>query len=102
MRVTDATPVGKLLLHLESAVVCAPPGSHCVLPCFAIWLLAAVTMCSALNPNFFWSCFKGAEAPKLSIPMLCPSEPVYLLHPKSEACSTETRARTFGGKTYSR
>jgi hypothetical protein len=50
-------------------------------PCHAIWPLAAATTFSTLKPNFFNSCFIGADAPKLSIQMLRPSQPVYLLQP---------------------
>src|ERR1700751_4974964 len=40
----------KLLFHFESAVVCANTYFHFLLLCRAIWLFAAATMCSALNP----------------------------------------------------
>src|SRR5208282_167903 len=93
---------GQLPFHFESTVIRADTHFHLVLPCCAIWLLAAATTCSALMPNFFNNCLRGAEAPKESIQMWWPSEPVYLLQPKSDACSTDTRAFTLGGRTDSR
>src|SRR5215472_17168344 len=57
----------KLLLHFESAMICADANFHTGLSfstwCFAIWLLAAATIFSVLKPNFFNSCFRGADAP---------------------------------------
>src|SRR5262249_14705019 len=41
----------------------------------------------------------GAEAPNPVIPMTAPVNPVYLAHPRVEACSTATRAITAGGRT---
>src|SRR4051812_28119610 len=88
--------------HFETAVICPNPDFHFALPCCAIWLFAAATIFSALKPNFFNNCLRGAEAPKVSMQRLYPSEPVYLLQPKSDATSTDTRAFTFGGSTDSR
>ena len=70
--------------------------------CCAICFFAAATMFSMLKPNFFNKCLRGADAPNVSIQTLCPSQPVYLLQPKSDACSTDTRAFTFRGRTDSR
>ena len=39
-------------------------------PAFAIWSFAAETMFSGMKPNLFCNSFSGAEAPKLSMPML--------------------------------
>ena len=44
----------------------------------------------------------GAEAPKVSIPILRPAAPVYRSHPSVEPCSTLTRAHTAEGRTLSR
>src|SRR5262252_3366731 len=89
----------QLLFHFKSTVIGADTHFHFALPCRAIWLLAAATTCSAVMSNFFSNCLSGADAPNVSMQMLCPSEPVYLLQPKSEACSTDTRAFTLGGRT---
>jgi hypothetical protein len=62
--------LGELPLHLESTVVSSYSYFHSALPCRAIWLFAAATTVSTLKPNFFNSCFKGADAPKVLIPML--------------------------------
>src|SRR5215470_8574735 len=69
----------ELLLHFESAMICANAHLHIALrqpraSYFAIWVFAAATILSALKPNFFNSCFRGAEAPNDSIQTLCPSE----------------------------
>src|SRR4029077_6360526 len=70
--------------------------------CCAICFFAAATMFSMLKPNFFNKCLRGADAPNVSIQKLCPSQPVYLLQPKSAPCSPDTRAFTFRGRTDSR
>jgi hypothetical protein len=31
--------------------------------------------CSGVKPNFFWSAFRGAEAPKVCMPILSPVGP---------------------------
>src|SRR5262249_21324503 len=64
--------------------------------------LAAFTTESTVKPNFFNKSFSGTDAPKERMPMLCPVAPTYFAQPKTEACSTETRAVTFEGKTRSR
>jgi hypothetical protein len=59
----------------------------------AIWLFAAATTFSAVKPNFFNSCLSDAEGAKdFEYKWFCPSEPVYLHHPKSDASPTEMRA----------
>src|SRR5260370_18493892 len=73
-----------------------------VLRCRAIWLFAAATTFAGLKPNFFNSCLRGADAPKVLIPMLCPLLPVYFLQPKSDACSSHTLAFICEGRTDSR
>jgi hypothetical protein len=35
-----------------------------------------------VNPNFFCSSFRGAEAPKAFMPMIPPVSPAYRAHPK--------------------
>src|ERR1700722_5367026 len=61
---------GELSLHLESTVICSYTYFHLALPCRAIWLFAAAATFSTLKPNFFKSCLRGADAPKVSMPML--------------------------------
>ncbi len=86
-RLAYASPVSVLtnsILHMH-------PGGPPVRPlslsaCRLIWLLAAATTASTVKPNFLSSCLSGADAPKVSMQTLCPSVPVYLLQPKSEAC----------------
>src|SRR5712691_9942297 len=68
----------------------------------ASWARAAWTTCSTVKPNFFCSSLSGADAPKVSIPILAPVGPTYRSQPKVPACSTETRAVTSGGRTLSR
>jgi hypothetical protein len=41
----------------------------------AIWARACSTTASGVNPNFVSSCFNGAEAPKVDMPITAPSEP---------------------------
>src|SRR3974377_1540061 len=36
---------------------------------------AAATMRSGSNPNLCWSSLRGAEAPKVFMPMMCPEQP---------------------------
>src|SRR5205807_2955147 len=55
--------LGELPLHLESTVIRSYSYFHLVLPCRAIWFFAAATTFSALKPNFFISCLRGADAP---------------------------------------
>src|SRR5262249_15706212 len=57
---------------------------------------------SASKPNFFWSCFKGGEAPNVFMPITCPRGPTYRSQPSVEPCSTATRAVTSDGRTLSR
>src|SRR5260221_10986137 len=64
--------------------------------------LAASKTWPVVNPNSFCSTFSGAEAPKVLIPRIAPSIPVYRHHPNVDACSTATRALTVGGKTVRR
>ena len=70
---------------------------------WCLWrqLRATLTTFSGVNPNLVCSSLSGADAPKVFIPMVSPSEPVYLAQPKVDACSTATRAVTDGGKTLS-
>src|SRR6185503_1247895 len=63
---------------------------------------AAATTSSGSKPNFLWSSLSGAEEPNVFMPMTRPDEPTYRSHPKVDACSTATRAFTFGGSTKSR
>src|SRR4029453_6035531 len=63
--------------------------------------LTEVTMRSGSKPNFTWSAFRGAEAPKVCMPMTRPALPTYRSQPNVEACSMATRALTAGGKTLS-
>src|SRR4029450_9627917 len=44
----------------------------------------------------------GAAAPNVVMPIASPSSPTHVLQPRGEAASTETRARTSGGRTLSR
>jgi hypothetical protein len=37
--------------------------------------LATATTCSGSKPNFFWSSLRGAEAPKVFMPMVRPDRP---------------------------
>src|SRR5262249_8942328 len=62
---------------------------------------AAATTASGVNPNFFCSSLSGAEAPKVFMPMISPAFPTNCRQPKTEACSTATRAVTDGGNTES-
>src|SRR5262249_7827305 len=92
------------LLHVESAVV----GGQCDFHRDVSWWLrpnwsfAASTTRSTVKPNSRWRSLSGAEAPKDRMPMLWPFAPTYFAQPKTDACSTETRAVTPGGKTASR
>src|SRR2546427_10676637 len=63
---------------------------------------AAATTRSGSKPNFLWSSLRGAEAPKVFIPITWPEVPTYRSHPNVDACSTATRAFTLGGSTLSR
>ena len=51
-------------------------------------------MFSGVKPNFFCNSLIGAEAPKVSMPMVWPRRPTYRAHPRVEPSSTETRAVT--------
>ena len=62
---------------------------------------AAATTWSGSKPNFLWSSFSGADAPNVFMPIMRPDLPTYRSHPKVDACSTATRAVTFGGRTLS-
>src|SRR6185437_4205076 len=64
--------------------------------------LAASSTCSTVNPYFLNKSLAGAEAPKVVIPRIAPSSPTYRSHPHTEPASTETLARTSGGRTLSR
>jgi hypothetical protein len=64
--------------------------------------LAADTTASTVNPNFFCSSFRGADAPKVLMPMRSPSRPTYRSQPNRDAFSTETRALMSEGRTDSR
>ena len=59
------------------------------------------TIASGVKPNFFCRSFRGAEAPKVCIPIIAPPVPTKRSQPNVEACSTETRARHAGGSTSS-
>src|SRR6266576_3527071 len=72
--------------------------THFLPSCF----FAAATTWSGSNPNFLCNSLSGAEAPNVFIPTTYPEAPTYRSHPKVEACSTATRAFTFGGSTLSR
>src|SRR5271163_2276122 len=89
----------------EAGVVGTDDDSHAS-PYFfllaAMTSLAALMMASGSKPNFFCSSLRGAEAPKVFMPMMRPPRPTYLCQPMVPACSTETRAVTDGGKTLSR
>src|SRR5581483_6959403 len=63
---------------------------------------AAWTIASRVKPKRVRRSLSGADAPKVCMPMRAPSVPVQRSHPKVDACSTETRARTAGGRTDSR
>ena len=76
--------------------------AHSVTSLRATCCLAAATTFSTVKPNFFCNSLSGAEAPKVFMPMLCPSMPTYRAQPNVEACSTDTRAVTAGGSTCSR
>src|SRR5262249_20676933 len=62
---------------------------------------AAATTASGVNPNFFCSSLRGAEAPKVFMPMISPVLPTNWRQPKTDACSTATRAVTPDGDTES-
>src|SRR6516164_6784082 len=68
----------------------------------ATWSLAAAIIASVVKPNFRCNSLRGAEAPKVFMPMVWPLAPTYSLHPSVEACSTDTRAVTDAGSTSSR
>ncbi len=57
---------------------------------------------STVNPKRFCSSLNGAEAPKPLMQTLAPSMPTQRSQPKPVACSTQTRARSSGGRTASR
>src|SRR4051812_29718049 len=69
---------------------------------FAICSFAAVTTPSRVKPNFFDRSLRGAEAPKVFMPIVLPVLPTYLCQPKVPAASTLTRAVTCGGRTLLR
>src|SRR6266545_6837105 len=76
---------------LEAVAHCLPRSS-----------LAHVATRSGSKPNFSWRAFMGAEAPNVCMPMTRPELPTYRSQPNVEACSTATRAFTWGGRTLSR
>src|SRR5262249_33093388 len=79
------------LFHFRSPACAAEFAKQYQRPsCF----FAAATTFSGSKPNFLWSSFKGAEAPKVSMPITQPEVPTYRSHPKVDACSTATRAFT--------
>src|SRR5207249_4045372 len=63
---------------------------------------ACATTLSTLNPNCSSTVFPGAEAPKCSIETEPPWSPTHLLHPSATPGSTDKRAFTSGGSTWSR
>src|SRR5262249_20945860 len=71
-------------------------------PCAASCSRQAATTRSGVNPNLRWTSLSGAEAPKVCIPIIVPSEPMKRSQPSVEACSTPTRAVMSGGRTCSR
>src|SRR5262249_49695600 len=64
--------------------------------------LADATTRSGWKPNFSWSAFRGAEAPKVRMPITRPAPPTYRSQPNVEACSIASRAVTSRGSTLSR
>src|SRR5262245_48267142 len=66
------------------------------------WARAASATRSTVKPNSTSRSLSGADAPNDRMPMLAPCSPTYLVQPKVEACSTETRFLIQGGSTWSR
>ena len=57
---------------------------------------------SAVKPKCSSSAEAGPEAPKPVMPIISPSEPTTRSQPSVAAASTDTRARTEGGRIESR
>ena len=64
--------------------------------------MAAATTCAAVNPNSRNRVAASADAPKWSIPMISPASPTMSRQPWGTPASTETRALTAAGRTFSR
>ena len=56
----------------------------------------------AVNPNSRNRVAASADAPKWSIPMISPASPTMSRQPWGTPASTETRALTAAGRTFSR
>src|SRR5713226_1806146 len=63
---------------------------------------AAATTFSGRKPNLLSKSFKGAEAPKVCMPIILPLGPTYRSQPIVAAISTDTRAVMAEGNTLSR
>src|SRR5262249_11873559 len=62
---------------------------------------AAAPTASGGEPHSFCASLRGAEAPKVFMPMISPVLPTNWRQPKTDACSTATRAVTADGNTES-
>src|SRR5487761_82026 len=91
----------KLVLQHIASMVRAHSDSH-RLPHFPNSSLAVATTRSGMKPNFFCNSFRGADAPKVCIPMERPVGPTYRAQPIVDACSIEMRSDTSGGIALSR
>src|SRR6185437_4422218 len=68
----------------------------------AMSAFAAAMIESGAKPKRRSSSLRGAEAPKVCIPMIRPRDPTWRSQPNVEACSIAIRASTAGGRTWSR
>src|SRR5881397_796103 len=64
--------------------------------------LAVSATRSGVNPNMVCTSFRGADEPKVCIPIVAPSVPTNRSQPRVDASSIETRAVISGGSTSSR
>src|SRR5580700_6199542 len=85
-------------LHLEAGMIRSDRSPHIPYRAFAISSEAAAITASGVNPNFFCNSLSGADAPKVCMPIV---RPAYRSQPTVDACSTDTRAFTLGGRTLS-
>jgi hypothetical protein len=67
-----STPVWFITAYLDSG---NPAGDAVLNQFLPTCCLAAATTWSGSKPNFFWSSFSGAEAPKVFMPMTSPELP---------------------------
>src|ERR1700736_2996018 len=84
--------------HFRAGMIRSNNGPHILYLALAISSLAAAITASGVNPNFFCNSLRGADAPKVCMPI---RRPAYRSQPTVDACSTDTRAFTLGGRTLS-